>query len=78
MTPDGDRAICSGADQPWLLGNPSDLQHPQTITHVMPAQDLERHDERICKKVAIHARMEDLDRAVIGRRREQRICRMEM
>jgi hypothetical protein len=78
MTPDGDRAICTGADQPWLLGNPSNLQHPQTITHVMPAQDLERHDERICKKVAVYARMEDLYRAVIRRRCEQRIRGMEM
>src|SRR6266702_1208860 len=65
VAPDGDGAICSRADQPWLLGNSSNLQHAQTITDIMPTQDLERHDERICKEVAVHTRMEDLDRAVI-------------
>ena len=65
MAPDGNGAICSCADQPWLLGNPSNLQHPQTITHIMPTQNLERHDERICEEVAKHTSMEDLDRAVV-------------
>jgi len=67
MAPDGNGAICSCADQPWLLGNPSNLQYAQTITHIMSTQDLERHDERICEEVAVHARMEDLNRAVIRR-----------
>lgn len=65
MAPDGNSAICSCADKPWLLRNPSNLQHAQPITYIMPTQDLERHDERIREEVAIHTGVEDLDRAVI-------------
>lgn len=78
MAPDDNGAICPRADQPWLFGNPSNLQDAQTIMHIMPTQDLERHDERICEEVAIHTSVEDLDRAVIRRRRKQWIRGMEM
>ena len=44
----------------------------------MPAQDLERYDERVRQEVTVHTRVKNLDRAVVRRRRKQRIRRMEV
>jgi len=70
MAPHRDGAICPCANQPWLLWHPFDLQYAQPLAHLVPTQDLERYDERIREEVAVYTCVEDLDRAIVGRRRK--------
>ena len=70
--------ICSCTDKPRLLGHPLDLEHTKPVAHLVSTQDLERHNERVRHEIVIHARMENLDRAIVAARREERVRRVEV
>lgn len=46
-TPHADRAICPGAEQPREPGEPLNCEDTQPVRDRMPAQDLERYDQRV-------------------------------
>ena len=76
-TPQPDLAVRSTADQPWLLGMPSDVQHSQTLCYSVSAQNLERDDERVLHQVGVDRCVEDLNRAVVTGRGEEGKCGVE-
>lgn len=46
-TPHADRTICPAAEQPREPGEPLNREHTQPVRDRVPAQDLERHDQRV-------------------------------
>ena len=77
-TPHGHLAVGARTDEPRLTGHPSERKDAKTVPHVVPAQDFERHDERVRHQVVVYPRVEDLDRAVVRRRREQWVRRVKL
>ena len=71
------RAICTGADQPRLPRHPTHGEDAEAVRDSVAAQDLQRDDEWIRHEVVVHARVEDLDGPIVGRRREEGIGRVE-
>jgi hypothetical protein len=65
------------AYKPRMARDPAHLEHAEALTDLVPTQDLERHDERVCHEVVVHARMEDLNRAIVAARRKQWVRRVE-
>ncbi|RSH93906.1 hypothetical protein EHS25_006558 [Saitozyma podzolica] len=53
------------ADQPRFLGVPPQVEHAEALGDPVPAEDLERDDQRVLHQVGIHRRVEDLDAAVV-------------
>ena len=77
-TPHPDRAICPAAHQPRQPIEPLHPEHAQPIRDRVPAQDLQRHDQRVRQQVVVYAAVEDLDRPVVGCRGEEWVRRMEV
>jgi len=77
-TPHADCAICAAAEQPREPGKPLDREDAQSVRDRVPAQDLERHDQRVRQQVVVHPAVEHMDRPVVGCRGEQRVRRVEV
>ena len=76
--PDRSIPIRACTYKPRLARYPLHLQHSKPFLYLMPTQDLEWDNKRVRHQVVVDPCMEDLDRAVVGRRREQRVRRVEL
>lgn len=71
LSPHPDLPIRSRTDQPGFSRVPLHIQHAEAVLDVMPAQDLERDDQRVLHQVRIDGPVEDLDGTVVRGRGEE-------
>ena len=72
-----DVAIRSGGEQPWLAGMEHRCQDAKLLDHLVTSQNFDRDQERIAHQVGEHHGMIDVDSAVVGRGRHQRVAVVE-
>lgn len=61
-----------------MAGAPAHLEHAQPARDCVAFENLQGDDERVRHEIAVHASVEDLDRAVVRGRGEERVGRMEV
>ncbi len=71
-------AIGSRTQQPRLSRNPTNGQNTKAIFNPVASEDFEWDDKWVCHEVVVHARMEYLYRAVVGRGCEEGVGGVEM
>jgi len=76
--PELDGAVRARGEEPGLRRVEDRVQHAQALrAHAVAAQDLDGHDERVGAEVVVHARVEHVQRAVVGCRRHERCGAVE-
>jgi hypothetical protein len=55
---------------------PSEVQYTETICDAVTTKYLERHNEWVLHEIAVDCAVEDVNGAVVGGRREERVGRV--
>lgn len=66
-------AVGAGRDEPREGRVPLDVEDSEPVADAVAAEDFERDNEGVLQKIRVDGPVEDVDGAIVGARREERV-----